>query len=69
MPTPVAPGKYELKPTIKRTASSELLEIEGLGNYMGACAAYKRGLEECWEKERLLRLVEEWQRMEKGMAK
>jgi hypothetical protein len=41
-----------------------LLKIEGLSHYMGACAAYKRGLEEGWEDERLLGMVEEWQKME-----
>jgi hypothetical protein len=45
-------------------ASSELLKIEGLGNYMGACAAYKKAMEEGWEKERLLRLMEEWRMMD-----
>jgi hypothetical protein len=64
MATPIAASKYELKPAIKRTASSELLKIEGPSHYMGACAAYKRGLEEGWENERLLKMVEEWQKME-----
>jgi hypothetical protein len=59
-------GKYELNPMIKRTASSELLKIEGLNNYMGACAAYERGLKKGWEEETLLRLVEEWHRMDRG---
>ena len=66
MASSTSPIKYELKPTIKRSASSELLKIEGLSNYMGACAAYKKAMEEGWEKQRLLRLVEEWRRMHAG---
>jgi hypothetical protein len=66
MASPISPITYKLKTEIRRSASSELLKIEGLRNYMGACEAYVRGVEEGWGKEDLLELVEEWRRRDRA---
>ena len=53
---------HQSKP--KRTASNELLKIDGLENYKNACVEYNQALKEGWSKERLLELVEDWQKID-----
>ncbi|RMZ72813.1 hypothetical protein GMOD_00009862 [Pyrenophora seminiperda CCB06] len=57
-------SKSKAKAKLQRTASSELLKINGLENYTQACAEYHQALEAGWSKQQLLELVEEWQKMD-----
>lgn len=57
IPTPT-PRYTSQPPTLKRSASSELLKIEELGIYMEACARYNRGVREGWSEEELLRMID-----------
>ncbi|KAI2485043.1 hypothetical protein Ptr902_03983 [Pyrenophora tritici-repentis] len=53
-------------PKPKRSASNELLKIDDLENYQQACTEYKQALKEGWSKERLLELVDAWQKIDGG---
>lgn len=57
-----ASGANRAQTGVKRSASSELLKIDGLKNYIGACTQYEKGLEMGFSKKRLLRNVDEWKR-------
>ncbi|EFQ91706.1 hypothetical protein PTT_11347 [Pyrenophora teres f. teres 0-1] len=55
---------HQSKSKAKRSASNELLKIDNLDTYQQACAEYKWALKEGWSKERLLDLVDDWQRID-----
>ncbi|KAF2633263.1 hypothetical protein BU25DRAFT_328258, partial [Macroventuria anomochaeta] len=49
---------------IKRSASSELLKIDNLNNYMTACAEYNRGVEAEWTEDHLLAVIAKWRALD-----
>ncbi|KAF1363859.1 hypothetical protein EJ07DRAFT_151944 [Lizonia empirigonia] len=52
------------KPVMKRSASSELLKIENLDNYMEACAEYRRGLRAEAQKDHLWGIIAKWRALD-----
>ena len=57
-------SRSPVRPRYKRSASSELLKIDDLDNYMAACNENKRAVDLWWSEAYLLAIIAKWRALD-----